>query len=157
IRLVGLSLRSRWRRSLQLRVATYTTVASALLVVVFGVLVASRTTSGLVNARVVAAERQLANGQHYAQPYLNALSENDESTQSTMYTIVTNLGAQSGAAAGSVPAILFPPLHSTDVTPVFTNGYTVAGDSHGRFADLKQAIGSTRIAHQFVECDPTTD
>src|SRR6185437_9089155 len=79
-RLLALSARGRWRRSLQLRVATYTTVASAILVVVFGVLVVSRTTSGLVHTRVVAAERQLANGERYAQPFLNQLGEQDLSS-----------------------------------------------------------------------------
>src|SRR5262245_20409312 len=78
-RLLGLSVRGRWRRSLQLRVATYTTVASAILVVIFGVLVVSRTTSGLVHARVVAAEQQLGNGERYAAPFLNQLQGQDGS------------------------------------------------------------------------------
>ena len=60
-----------WRRSLQLRMVTYTLVSSSCSSAIFGVLVVERTTTGLVAARVKSAESQVVSGSAYAQAQLN--------------------------------------------------------------------------------------
>ena len=68
-RIVAVAFRGRWRRSLQLRMVTYTVVASSILVALFGVLVVTRTTQGLLHAQLVSATEQIRNGHNTAKTY----------------------------------------------------------------------------------------
>src|SRR5215467_2090170 len=63
VRSAGGSVRRSWRRSLQLRMVTYTLLASTVLVGGFAVLVASEITNGLIRARVESARSIADSGQ----------------------------------------------------------------------------------------------
>jgi two-component system, OmpR family, sensor histidine kinase MtrB len=144
------AVRGRWRRSLQLRMVTYTAVASSILVALFGVLVVTRTAHGLVHAQLVSATEQIRNGHNTAKTYLDQLGQHDESTaRQTTYSIVKTLSQ--GDAGGPVPAVLlFPPPAS---------GVGVANSSTVPTAALIQSVeeivplvSSNQQAHQYVTC-----
>ncbi len=147
---VAVAFRGRWRRSLQLRMVTYTVVASSILVALFGVLVVTRTTQGLLHAQLVSAREQIRNGHNTAKTTLDLLGQHDESTaRVTMSSIVNTLSQ--GDAGGPVPAVLlFPPT---------TSGVGVAKSSTLPTSVLIQSVQgimplvtSNHQAHQYVTC-----
>jgi two-component system, OmpR family, sensor histidine kinase MtrB len=137
-----------WRRSLQLRMVTYTLVSSSILVGVFGVLVVTRTTSGLVAARVKGAETQVQNGSKYAQSQLDQITQPDDpgipralnQTVTQLSTLYVRGGptvviSQSGPASQSV----YPANANPDVIPS---------------ALATVVTKNLKTAHQFVTADP---
>jgi two-component system, OmpR family, sensor histidine kinase MtrB len=147
---LAVAFRGRWRRSLQLRMVTYTVVASSILVALFGVLVVTRTTQGLLHAQLVSAREQIRNGHNTAKTSLDQLGQHDESTAVlTMSTIVNTLGQ--GDAGGPVPVVLlFPPN---------TSGVAVARSTNLPVSVLIQPVQgimplvtSNHQAHQYVTC-----
>jgi len=147
---IALAVRVRWRRSLQLRMVTYTVVASSILVALFGVLVVTRTTQGLLHAQLVSATEQIRNGHNTAKTYLDQLGQHDESSAIVkMSALVTSLSQ--GAAGGPVPAVVLYPPATTSLQP--------ANSSTVQTSQLSQAlqgvmglVASNQQAHQYVTC-----
>jgi two-component system, OmpR family, sensor histidine kinase MtrB len=147
----AVAVRGRWRRSLQLRMVTYTVVVSSILVALFGVLVVTRTTQGLLHTQLLSATEQIRNGHNSAKTYLDQLGQHDESSaRQTMSGIVTTLSQ--GDAGGPVAAVLlFPP-------PASNLG--VAKSSTAPTRALIQAVDgivplvtSNEQAYQYVTCE----
>ena len=67
--------RRAWRRSLQLRMVTITLLVSGALVGIFGAVVASQITYGLVNAKVKTALQQAEDATARAAPQLGGVTE----------------------------------------------------------------------------------
>src|SRR3954464_163822 len=87
------TLRRSWRRSLQLRVVTLTLVLSGLLVAMFGWVVVSMITNGLISAKVQTATKQVRFGAGYADGQLQGITRsNDPALLSTVPAIVAQLG-----------------------------------------------------------------
>jgi two-component system sensor histidine kinase MtrB len=147
---MALAVRGRWRRSLQLRMVTYTVVASSILVALFGVLVVTRTTQGLLHAQLVSAKEQVRNGHNSAKTSLDLLGQHDESTaRVTMSSITTSLSL--GPGGGPVPAVLLYPPPSTSVPPA--NSSTVQTSQLSQ--SLQGVMGLVALnqqAHQYVTC-----
>jgi two-component system sensor histidine kinase MtrB len=143
--------RRTWRRSLQLRMVTYTLVSSSLLVGVFGYLVVERTTTGLVAARLRSAEAQMPHGANYA------LSQISQSTQPDDTLITHNLArvvSQLSALYGhGGPAIV---LARAGSSPSVTNTYpAVQGATAAVTSEMMDLVaGQGKTAHQFVLADP---
>jgi two-component system, OmpR family, sensor histidine kinase MtrB len=134
---------------------TYTVVASSILVALFGVLVVSRTTSGLLHARIVSAEDQIRAGQNYAQQYLNQLGQHDESSaRQTIQTIARNLASPSGEGGPVPAAVLYPPdaLGAAGVTPGVSSTATLPQLTVA-LAGLRPVVSENHLAHQFVSCN----
>ncbi len=149
-RTIGVAARGRWRRSLQLRMVTYTVVASSILVALFGVLVVTRTTQGLLHAQLVSAKEQIRNGHNTAKTSLDQLGQHDESTAVlTMSTIVNTLSQ--GDAGGPVPVVLlFPP--STSGVPVARSSTLPASVLIQPVQGVVPLVTSNHQAHQYVTC-----
>jgi two-component system sensor histidine kinase MtrB len=147
---LAVAVRGRWRRSLQLRMVTYTVVASSILVALFGVLVVTRTTQGLLRAQLVSAREQIRNGHNTAKTSLDQLGQHDESTAVlTMFTIVNTLSQ--GDAGGPVPVVLlFPP--STSGVPVARSSTLPASALIQPVQGLMPLVTSNHQAHQYVTC-----
>jgi two-component system sensor histidine kinase MtrB len=149
--IIAVAFRGRWRRSLQLRMVTYTVVASSILVALFGVLVVTRTTQGLLHAQLVSAREQIRNGHNTAKTSLDLLGQHDESTaRVTTSSIVRTLSQ--GDAGGPVPAVLlFPPpasgigvANSSATVPTAVLSQSVEG--------IVPLVNSNHQAHQYVTC-----
>jgi len=149
---VGTAVRSRWRRSIQLRMVTYTVVASSILVALFGVFVVTRTTNSLVHAKLVSAKDQIQSGAATAKSYLDQLGQHDESTASvTMLLIVDNLSQ--GGPGGPVPVVLlYPPAGLTTVAPANSSSTVPIAALNAALVDLRETVGTSHLAHQFVSC-----
>ncbi|HZD97730.1 MAG TPA: MtrAB system histidine kinase MtrB [Micromonosporaceae bacterium] len=147
---LAVAFRGRWRRSLQLRMVTYTVVASSILVALFGVLVVTRTTQGLLHAQLVSAKEQIRNGHNTAKTSLDQLGQHDESTALlTMSTIVNTLSQ--GDAGGPVPVVLlFPP--STSGVPVARSSTLPPSVLIQPVQGVTPLVTSNHQAHQYVTC-----
>ena len=129
---------------------TYTVVASSILVALFGVLVVTRTTQGLLHAQLVSASEQIRNGHNTAKTYLDQLGQHDESSaQQAMPSIVNSLSQ--GDAGGPVSAVLLLPPPATSVPPANSTTLPTAvlvEAVHG----ITPLVTSNRQAHQYVIC-----
>src|SRR5438046_2998568 len=68
-------LRRAWRRSLQLRMVAITLLVSGVLVGIFGAVVASQITAGVVNAKVKTALHQVEDASQRAAPQLGGITD----------------------------------------------------------------------------------
>jgi two-component system sensor histidine kinase MtrB len=129
---------------------TYTVVASSILVALFGVLVVTRTTQGLLHAQLVSAKEQIRNGHNTAKTSLDQLGQHDESTALlTMSTIVNTLSQ--GDAGGPVPVVLlFPP--STSGVPVARSSTLPPSVLIQPVQGVTPLVTSNHQAHQYVTC-----
>jgi two-component system sensor histidine kinase MtrB len=133
---------------------TYTVVASSILVALFGVLVVTRTTSGLLHAKLVSATDQIENGQRTANGFLNQLGPHDESSARQTMPSIAQILSQ-GGAGGPVPAVmLFPPpaLSATNVPPANSSTEVPTVQLSSVLSDLRTYVGTNQMAHQYVSC-----
>jgi two-component system sensor histidine kinase MtrB len=143
----GSALHDRWRRSLQIRMVTYTVVASSVLVAIFGVLVVSRTTQGLLHAREASAAEQIKAGQQTAETYLQTLGPHDASSaRQSMAQIAGNL-KQNGAGVVLYP----PPELASTVAPTNLSAMPTA-EVNAVLGRLLHKIGNRNRAYQYVSC-----
>src|SRR5262245_39368608 len=150
---VAAGVRRRWRRSLQLRMVTYTVVASSILVTLFGVLVVSRTTSSLVHSKLVTSLQQIQNGATTAKGYLDQLGQHDESTaRSTMGQTVVDLAQSTGGT--TVPGVVMNPptgLRGTSLLPANPSSEPTP-QLVASLSQLAEKVGTRHLAHQYISC-----
>jgi two-component system sensor histidine kinase MtrB len=148
--------RRTWRRSLQVRMVTYTLVASSLLIIIFGVVVATRIQGGLIDTRLKSAQEQLAGGQVYAEKQLDAYWRPDDSDLArSVQGVLDNLtqfpGFGNGGAAVMIPATLSIPFNEM-----------YAGTTNNSVVDvitpeIRDLVADGHRAHQFVTIDLGND
>ena len=117
------AVRSRWRRSLQVRVVTTTLLASLVVIVAVGALVSSRVSDGLLGAKRKAALAEATAGQHYAETQLAQADRTDAaSLDRLLETLAITLDSR-GSPAGLYDVALLPVLSSGTVyaSPPFTS------------------------------------
>ncbi len=141
-----------WRRSLQLRMVTYTLVSSSILVAVFGVLVIERTTTGLLTARVNSAEAQMRPGVEYALTQISQSTQPDDLTllNYALPQIVQQLSTQYGRGGPTI--VIVPPA----ARPSVENTYpAIQGATNAISPALIEAVAANHeTAHQYVVCNP---
>jgi two-component system, OmpR family, sensor histidine kinase MtrB len=120
---VARNARTRWRRSLQLRVVTATLVLSVVVVAVLGFFLIQQIANGLLQAKVKSAKNQAAQGLIVAEGQTGVAAKRSASTSALMMTIVTELGAQSSPASDFSVAIRIPP--DKQGPPVYHAGASV--------------------------------
>jgi two-component system sensor histidine kinase MtrB len=143
-----------WRRSLQLRLVAITLVMSGVLVGIFGILVASMITEGLVSARESNALKQVDQGTHRVTDQLEPIKDaGDPSLAGTISGVLSGLATTTN---GGFVAILPPKSGRIPIGPQTspTNDRLTAVIPTA----LQDVVGGTpnrpgQIAHEFVTAD----
>ncbi len=154
VRAVWAAARQAWRRSLQLRLVAITLLVSGVLVGIFGVLVATMITDGLVKAKENNALSQVYQGARTVNSQLEPIKDpGDPSLPSSISGVLSRLAATTGG--GSVALV------PTNVSRVNITYQT--SSSNDRLirvipADLRDLVGGTsarqgQVAHEFVTVD----
>ncbi|NJC84957.1 HAMP domain-containing histidine kinase [Planosporangium mesophilum] len=151
--------RRAWRRSLQLRIVSITLVLSALLVGVFGFVVASRITGGLLDAKVRSASRQVDQGVAYAASQLKGVTQSgDPALLSTVPAVVVALG--NTAQGGQVQVVMratdssLQPLTAQAQSPAWPKAGAYDVVSSPRLVSLREEVARGKVARQWVTADP---
>jgi two-component system sensor histidine kinase MtrB len=145
--------RRSWRRSLQLRMVVITLLVSGVLVFVFGALVASQITAGVVNAKVKAALVQVEDAAGRAAPQLGGVTDAaDASLPGLVLQVGQTLAPTTSSADSQVILAILP------ATARIPGGAQAVVPPVERAADavstqLRQRIADGKVAHQFVNAD----
>jgi len=145
--------RRAWRRSLQLRMVAITLLVSGLLVGVFGSVVASQITAGVVNAKVKTGLRQVQDAAGRAAPQLGGVTDAADTSLPGLVTLVGQALQPATSAPDSqvilaiLPATPRIPSSAQFVAP------PVAGAAAAISPALRQRVGDGKVAHQFVLAD----
>jgi two-component system, OmpR family, sensor histidine kinase MtrB len=149
--------RRAWRRSLQIRVVSLTLVLSALVVAVFGFVVAARITSGLLDAKIKAAYKQTSQGEAYASSQLKGATQpGDPALLTTVPAVVVALGNPD--QSGQVEVVMLASddslagLTAQSLARPHDGAYTVV--TSDQLAPLRQDVGRGKIARQYIMADP---
>jgi len=133
---------------------TYTLVSSSLLVGIFGILVVTRTSSGLVAARVKSAEAALypsktPSGSSYALSQIEQITQPDSTRiPQTLNAIVTQLAAL--YAQGGPSVVIVP-----EEPDIATVGWPANNAADAIPADLQHVVAQLHeSAHEFVLANP---
>ncbi len=129
---------------------TYTLVSSSLLVAIFGVLVVERTTTGLLNARLVAARGQMSSGVDYALTQIDQSTQPDDNSLKNMTRLVSQLSTQYGQGGPTIVIALDGSTPSVENTYPANQGATNAITPE-LMADV---AGAHTTVHQYVTADP---
>jgi two-component system, OmpR family, sensor histidine kinase MtrB len=150
-------MRRAWRRSLQIRVVSLTLVLSALVVAVFGFVVAARITSGLLDAKIKAAYKQMSQGEAYASSQLKGATQpGDPALLTTVPAVVVALGNPD--QSGQVEVVMLASddslagLTAQSLARPHDGAYTVV--TSDQLAPLRQDVGRGKIARQYITADP---
>ncbi len=112
-----LSVRSAWRRSIQLRVVTYTLVLSVLVVVLLGATLLQQVTDGLLRAKEATAVADASAGLTSAQDQLDAIDDAEPTNAGELLTdLVEQLAARAGPAGLYEVVLLSPDSPNSTVT-----------------------------------------
>src|SRR4051812_38924271 len=156
------TLRRSWRRSLQLRVVTLTLVLSGLLVAMFGWVVVSMITNGLVSAKVQTATKQVRFGAGYADGQLQGITRaNDPALLSTVPAIVAQLGTTNDQG-GPVDVVMLTRDDAESDGLATLNSQTLAWPDRGAYAvirsddlaDLRRVVGTGKLVRALVTAAP---
>ncbi|HEV7896461.1 MAG TPA: MtrAB system histidine kinase MtrB [Planosporangium sp.] len=156
--------RRAWRRSLQVRVVSITLVLSALLVGVFGFVVASRITNGMLDAKIRSASRQVDQGVVYAVSQLKGVTQSsDPALLSTVPAVVVALG--NTAQGGQVQVVMRSSDSSLEPLTAQAQAQALAWPKAGaydvvsspRLAPLREEVGRGKVARQWVTANPDSD
>jgi two-component system, OmpR family, sensor histidine kinase MtrB len=149
--------RRAWRSSLQIRVVSITLVLSALVVAVFGFVVASRITSGLLDAKVKAAYKQVSQGEAYASSQLKGATQpGDPALLTTVPAVVVALGNPD--QNGQVEVVMLASddslagLTAQSLARPHDGAYDVV--TSDQLAKLRQDVGQGKIARQYITANP---
>jgi two-component system sensor histidine kinase MtrB len=102
-----------WRRSLQLRVVTTTTLFSVLAIAVLGNVLITRVRDGLLDAKVAAAQDEAANGTRTMQEAIDSADQSDPGAYDTLVPDLVRQLSRGGGAAGARQVVF---LRGPDVT-----------------------------------------
>src|SRR4051794_30405408 len=146
-------MRRAWRRSLQIRVVSITLVLSALVVAVFGLVVASRITSGLLDAKVKSAYKQMDQGEAYAASQLKGVTQaGDPALLNTVPAVVAALGNPD--QSGPVEVVMLATDDSldslADQAHARPDGRAYGIVSSDQLAPLRQTVGRGLVARQYI-------
>jgi HAMP domain-containing protein len=146
---VSAPVRRAWRRSLQLRMVTITLVVSTLLVGVFGVVVASQITEGLVHDAVSKAHDKLVAGQeNVVSPQLRGITDrSDPGLNNTVGQVLNQLAAN--PAQGPDVIVALKPI-GTDLKFVKAQSVPEVPLDALIKPDLESRIAESKVAHEFV-------
>jgi two-component system, OmpR family, sensor histidine kinase MtrB len=146
--------RRTWRRSLQLRLVVITLVMAGVMVGVFGVLLASMITEGLVNAKKASALSQVYQGARTVDSQLEPIKDpGDPSLSSSISGVLSRLVTTTdGGSVALVP---------TNISRVPVTGQTSPTNERLIRAippELRTLVGGTaarpgQVAHQFITAD----
>jgi two-component system sensor histidine kinase MtrB len=146
-----------WRRSLQVRIVSITLVLSALVVAVFGLVVASRITNGLLEAKIETARKQVEQGEAYASSQLKGVTQpGDPALLNTVPAVVAALGNDD--QSGQVEVVMrasdtsLDDLSAQSLARPHDGAYRVL--SSAQLAPLRHQIGQGKIAREYVTADP---
>ncbi|WP_338090723.1 MtrAB system histidine kinase MtrB [Planosporangium thailandense] len=149
--------RRAWRRSLQVRIVSITLVLSLLVVGVFGFVVASAITGGLLDARVRSASKTVDQGAAYAASQLKGVTQpGDPALLTTVPAVVVALG--NAEQSGQVQVIIRASDSSLSSLPAQSlawpkaDAYNVV--TSGRLADLRRQVGRGKMARQYATANP---
>jgi two-component system, OmpR family, sensor histidine kinase MtrB len=126
----------RWHRSLQLRVAATTMLASGLVVVVLGVLLLNVFTAGLLDAKRKAAHAEANNGLRIARTQLSVVTEAEGDNLIRALDALTGGLASRGAQAGLFYVVVLP---AGDVPQAISSGNVDAESIPGGLRRLVRA------------------
>ncbi|NJC64951.1 HAMP domain-containing histidine kinase [Planosporangium flavigriseum] len=149
--------RRSWRRSLQARIVSITLVLSALVVVVFGFVVASRITDGLLEAKVRSANKTVGQGATYAASQLRGVTQpGDPALLATVPAMVVALG--NAEQSGQVQVVMRASDASLASLPTQLLAWPKAGAyevvSSGRLAALRKEVSRGKVARQYLTANP---
>jgi two-component system sensor histidine kinase MtrB len=149
--------RRAWRRSLQARIVSITLVLSALVVGVFGFVVASRITGGLLDAKVRSANKQVDQGAAYAASQLKGVTQpGDPALLTTIPAVVVALG--NTEQGGQVQVVMRASDRSLDPLAPQTLAWPKAGAydvlSSSRLAPLRAEVGRGKVVRQWLTANP---
>ena len=153
----------RWRRSLQLRVATTTVLITGIVVFVVGMLSVGTITAGLLEAKRTATRAETANGVHIAQGEIEADPREDgQSLGRTLYGVQQAI-ARRGTAAGLFSIVVVSgnadpfetgQAKATDIPPELRR-VVESGKSADVYAPVRDQDG--KIVKGLVTGAPVTD
>jgi two-component system sensor histidine kinase MtrB len=149
--------RRSWRRSLQARVVSITLVLSVLVVAVFGFVVASRITDGLLDAKARSANKTVSQGVAYAASQLKGVTQpGDPALLTTIPAVVVALG--NAEQSGQVQVVMRASDSSLVSLPAQSLAWPKAGAydvvSSSRLAALRREVSRGKVARQYVTVDP---
>jgi two-component system sensor histidine kinase MtrB len=149
--------RRAWRRSLQARIVSITLVLSVLVVAVFGFVVASRITGGLLNAKVRSANKTVDQGVVYAASQVKGVTQpGDPALLTTIPAVVVALG--NTEQGGQVQVVMRASDVSLDSLPTQSLAWPMAGAydvvSSPSLAPLRAEISRGKVARQYVTANP---
>ncbi|HEX3814873.1 MAG TPA: MtrAB system histidine kinase MtrB [Mycobacteriales bacterium] len=134
----------RWRRSLQLRVATTTALVSAVVVLIIGVVLLGQISGGLLDAKRKAALAEANNGLRVATSELSVVTDaSADSMHNSLRQIVTTLSAK-GSNAGLFDVALLPRGKRQDVV---SSGLIKPGNVSPR---LERLVQQSRQAYEYA-------
>ncbi|HLV58291.1 MAG TPA: MtrAB system histidine kinase MtrB [Natronosporangium sp.] len=140
--------RHAWRRSLQLRVVTFTLVTAGALVGAFAYLVVELTTNSSLDRAVQAAAQQVRDDASRAQEQLSAHQQpGDRRLEDTMRWVVDRLSQPAGPRTGSERLVLLEPPIGAAARPVATGGLPVERAVSGQLA---VEVANGQVARQIV-------
>jgi len=115
-----------WRRSLQLRIVTATTLLSLLVIVALGSLLVNRVEAGLLDAKVQAALAEAATGNRTAQDAFDSADRTDPAVYETVLRdLVDRLSSGGGPAGDNEVALLRGPATSPSDAPLGASSFEV--------------------------------
>jgi two-component system, OmpR family, sensor histidine kinase MtrB len=136
----------RWRQSLQVRVATTTVLASGLVVVVLGLLLISRITAGVLDAKRKTAIAETKRGQSVVQEQLSLVNDaSPDSLRLSLRALAANLSNQ-GNSAGLF-SIVMQPENGT----AFSSGDAEPGNIS---LGLRQLVQGGHLTEQYAQVGP---
>ncbi len=134
----------RWHRSLQLRVAATTMLASGLVVLVLGVLLLNVFTAGLLDAKRKAAHAEANNGLRIARTQLSVVTEAEGDNLIRALDALTGGLASRGAQAGLFYVVVLP---AGDVPQAISSGNVDAESIPG---DLRRLVRAGNLADAYA-------
>jgi two-component system, OmpR family, sensor histidine kinase MtrB len=135
-------LSDRWRRSLQLRVAATTVLASGVVVLILGVLLVNMITTGLLNAKRRAALAATKNGLAIVVDQLSVVTDNNPESLQLSLKAATDLASR-GTNAG-----LFSIVMESDGAPPFTSGDVAAASIPDA---LQRVVASGKLTEAYSQ------
>jgi two-component system sensor histidine kinase MtrB len=142
------AVRHAWRRSLQLRVVTFTLVTAGTLVGAFAYLVVELTTNSSLDRAIQAAAQQAREDASYVQEQLSAHQQpGDRRLGESMRSVVSYLSRPAAPRTGGERLVLLDPPPGAAARPVSTGGLPVERAVSG---ELAAEVADGQVARQIV-------